>query len=429
MKNFQLITMFVFAGCAVFGIMVFSGAIPIGQSKNDAVKGNLTMWGTIDSQAISQAIEDFNRENQNIVITYVPKSVNTFDMDLLEALASGVGPDLFLLPNDLVYRYNNRIFTIPYASYPVANFKQVFATAGDVFLNSKGVVAFPLLIDPMVMYYNRGMLDSNNIVNPPVYWDELQSITPSLTKKDTDGRIIKSSVAFGQFFNVNNAKDILSAFFMQTGNPITKELANNYISTISANQSEVDLGNMLQFYTDFTNPTSPNYTWNRSLPNSVNAFSAEDVAFYFGYASELNSLINRNPNQNFLSAPIPQFKNINDKTTIARVTGIAVSAFTKNQSAAISAAGQLATGDFSQKVANALFIAPARRDLLTARPTDQYMPIVYNSALFARSWVDPSPRDTDVIFRGMIENTVSGLMTASNAVNDAGSKINLLFNR
>jgi ABC-type glycerol-3-phosphate transport system substrate-binding protein len=429
MKNFQLITMFVFAGCAVFGIMVFSGAIPIGKSKNDAVKGNLTMWGTIDSQVISQAIEDFNRENQNIIITYVPKSVNTFDMDLLEALASGVGPDLFLLPNDLVYRYNNRIFTIPYASYPVANFKQVFATAGDVFLNSKGVVAFPLLIDPMVMYYNRGMLDSNNIINPPIYWDELQSITPSLTKKDTDGRITKSSVAFGQFFNVNNAKDILSAFFMQTGNPITKELANNYISTISVNQSEVDLGNILQFYTDFTNPTSPNYTWNRSLPNSVNAFSAEDVAFYFGFASELNSLINRNPNQNFLSAPIPQFKNINDKTTIARVTGIAVSAFTKNQSASISAAGQLATGDFSQKVANALFIAPARRDLLTARPTDQYMPIVYNSALFARSWVDPSPRDTDVIFRGMIENTVSGLMTASNAVNDAGSKINLLFNR
>ena len=421
--------MVVFVGGAVFGLMVFSGAIPIGEKKDAQLQGSVVMWGTISSQAISGPLDDFNRLDPNISVTYVEKNPNTFDTELLEALASGVGPDLFLLPSDLVYRYNSRIFVIPYASFPLVNFKQTFATAGDVFLNSKGMLAYPLLIDPMVMYYNRSILDSNNIVNPPSFWDELQNMTPSLTRRDTAGRIVKSSVAFGQFFNVTNAKDIVSMFFLQAGNPIVKENAGVYLATISETNSSVNLGNILQFYTDFTNTLSPNYTWNRSLPNSTNAFSAEDSAFYFGYASELNSLINRNPNQNLLSAPVPQFKNTDNKATIAKVTGVAVSAFSKKQNIALSVAGQLATSEFSQKVANNLLIAPARRDLLSVRLPDAFMPNVYASSLFARSWLDPAPRDTDIIYRNMIESTVAGLMSPQNAVNDAGGKINLLFNR
>jgi len=59
-------------------------------------------------------------------------------------------------------------------------------------------------------------------------------------------------------------------------------------------------------------------------------FSAENLAFYFGFASELPTLVNRNPNQNFFVASLPQIKNASFKLTSARVTGIAISAFSKN---------------------------------------------------------------------------------------------------
>jgi len=71
-------------------------------------------------------------------VKYVQKSPETFDRDLLEALASGAGPDMFFLPDNLVFQYTNKIFTIPYGSFPLTTFKNTFAGAGEVFLTSKG---------------------------------------------------------------------------------------------------------------------------------------------------------------------------------------------------------------------------------------------------------------------------------------------------
>ena len=59
------------------------------------------------------------------------------------------------------------------------------------------------------------------------------------------------------------------------------------------------MGSVLKFYTDFADPLKDVYSWNKSFSNSRDAFSAENLVFYLGYASELQSLINKNPNQNF----------------------------------------------------------------------------------------------------------------------------------
>lgn len=431
MKNFQIIILIVFIAAAVFGVLVFSGAIPIGDNKDKTGgQGTVVLWGTISAQAISAPLEDFNRANTNFIVKYAQKDPATFDQDLLEALASGAGPDIFFLPDSLAYHYSSRILPIPYESFPLASFKTAFAGAGDVFLISKGIIAFPLLIDPLVLYYNRSILDANNIVNPPAYWDDLQSLVPALAKKDQDKKIIKSAVALGQFSNVTHAKDIISTLFMQAGNPIIAEKDGAFYTALSGSlSSSPDLGPMLQFYADFANPLSNYYSWNRSLPPSINAFSSEDLAFYFGYASELPSLINRNPNQNFLAAPMPQLKNSNTKMTFSKTTGIAISSFSKNPTAAFTAASLLATGDFPQKLANALYVAPARRDLLAGKPADAYFPIFYASALFARSWLDPSPEDTDDIFQGMVEKVLSNSLSASNAVSDGSSKLGLLLSK
>ncbi len=130
------------------------------------------------------------------------KSPDTFDHDLLEALAAGTGPDMFFISDDLAYKYSNKIFTIPYTSFPINTFKSNYVGAGEVFLTSKGVLAFPLTVDPLMMYYNRSMLDANGIVYPPSYWDEFGNLVPLLTKKDSKGMITKSAVALGQFSNV-----------------------------------------------------------------------------------------------------------------------------------------------------------------------------------------------------------------------------------
>ncbi len=429
MKNFQLITIIVFIALAVFGVLVFSGAIPIGNSNTPGSLGTVVLWGTEKTSAMMPLLEEFNNANPTFVVKYVQKSAESFDQDLLEALADGAGPDMFFLPDSLAFHYANKIFPVPYQSYSLASFKSNFAGAGEVFLTSKGILAFPLSIDPLVMYYNRSILDANGVIYPPAFWDDLAVLVPRLIKKDDSNKIIRSVAALGHFSNVAHAKDILAALFMQAGNGIVTEKDGIFSSSLNTYNQKYNLASILKFYTDFADPNKDVYSWNKSFPNSGDAFSKEDLAFYFGFASELVSLINRNPNQNLAVAPIPQIKNASFKLTGAQVTGIALLSSSKNFNTAFTAASLMATGDFASKFSIALGIAPARRDLLKIKPADAYSPIFYDSALYARSWLDPSSKDTDNIFRNMIDGVLSNNMTVESAISDADSKLELLLTR
>ncbi|OGI65376.1 hypothetical protein A3A95_00790 [Candidatus Nomurabacteria bacterium RIFCSPLOWO2_01_FULL_39_18] len=425
--NFQLIIIIVFVAAAIFGVLVFSGAIPIGDEEREGSLGTVVLWGTIKSSVMAPLLTDFNEANPAFTVKYVEKSEDSFDQDLLEAIASGVGPDIFFLPDNLALHYARRIFIIPYQSFPVASFKNTFVGAGEVFLTSRGILAFPIIVDPLMMYYNRSILDAKGIVYPPTFWDEMSSLVPAITEKNDSNKIIKSAVALGHFSNVAHAKDILATLFMQTGNPIVAEKDGAFNSALGGSGSQQNLASILKFYTDFANPTENVYSWNRSLPESADAFSGEDLAFYFGFASELTALVNRNPNQNFFIAPIPQIRGSNFKLTGARVTGLAISSFSKNFNTAFTAASLMATGDFADKLRVVGGMVPARRDLLANVPADSYSPAFYNSALFARSWLDPDSRGTDDIFRNMIDSVLSNSAGTGQAVSDADSKLNLLL--
>ncbi|PIP69145.1 hypothetical protein CO033_00790 [Candidatus Nomurabacteria bacterium CG_4_9_14_0_2_um_filter_32_10] len=425
--NFQIIILVVFIVAAVLGVFVFSGAIPLGGEKDTDAQGTVVLWGTVKAQIMNSLLEDFNRANSTFIVKYEEKLADTFDNDLLEALAAGVGPDMFFITDDLAFKYNNKIFTIPYTSFSINTFKNSFVSAGEVFLTSKGVMAFPMTVDPLMMYYNRSVLDANSIAYPPVYWDEFINLVPLLTKKDERGMITKSTIAMGQFSNVLNAKNILATLFMQTGNLIVSEKNGSFISVLNSNVGKYDLGSVLKFYTDFADPLKDVYSWNKSFSNSRDTFSKENLVFYFGYASELQSLVNKNPNQNFLVTSFPQIRDSNFKLTGGRVMGIAISSFSKNFNTAFVASSLMANSDFASKFAASLGIAPVRRDLLAVKPTDAYLPIFYNSAFFTKSWLDPSPKDTNDIFRIMVEKVFSNSMTVTAAISDASAKLGLLL--
>ncbi len=430
MKNFQIISLVVFGLFAVFGLLVFSGTIDIGSNNQNTAKGTVTLWGTYDKSSIESLIDDFNARNQTFEVKYSKKDEATFAGDLLEAIASGTGPDMFFLPDDLALQYANKIYTIPYASYPVSSYKNSFAQAGEVFLTSGGILAFPMVIDPLVMYYNRNILDSNNIAYPPNNWEEFTAQATKITKKDADKQIQKSAVGFGQYSNVSGAKDILAMLFMQIGNSIVKEKGSTFGSVLNEKVTNLPApGTVIPFYISFADPSKANYVWNKSFPNSREYFVADNSAFYFGHASEFTALINKNPNLNFGMAEVPQIKNSNLKITQARTTGIAVTSFSKNLNTALTAAGLMATTDFADKFAKAVGGAPARRDLLAGAPTGEISPTVYTSALFSRSWLDPSARDTDNIFRAMIDGAFSNNRSAEDVIEEASGRIELLLRK
>lgn len=427
MKKFQIIFIGIFILLAAIGVLVLSGTIPIGNKNAPGALGEVTLWGSINSETMRPLLTEFNATNPAFILKYVEKGADVFDRDLLEALADGAGPDMILLPDNLAFQYKNRLVTIPFESYPIASFQANFAGAGNVFLTSQGMFAFPITIDPLMMYFNRSILDANGVVYPPASWDELVALVPTLTKKDESNKIVKSAIALGHFANVNNAKDILSALFMQGGSSIVSEQGGRFFSSLAMSNETSTLDDALKFYTDFADPNKSTYSWNRSLPASNDLFSSENEAFYLGFGSELQSLVNKNPNQNFGIAPIPQLKGVDTKITSSRVLGVAVMSSTRNFNTAFTAASLLSSGSFASRLASVTGTAPARRDLLNAQPGDIFSPIIYKSALFARSWIDPSKSGTDTIFKNMIEGIISSTLSLNIAIGDADSKLNFLL--
>jgi ABC-type glycerol-3-phosphate transport system substrate-binding protein len=374
-------------------------------------------------------VEDFNQANPNFTISYSSFDSGTFNQELLEAMAEGKGPDMFLLTDNLAQSYLNRITAISYARYPKATFITNFASAGEIFTTPSGILALPIAIDPLIMYYNRSILNTNGVVYPPVNWNEFADLIPKITKKNDANQIISSAVGLGQFANVTNAKDIIATMFLQTGNPIVERNENRlYQATLNKEEkNQQQLISALDFYTSFSNPLLPNYSWHRGLPKSRDYFTGENLAFYFGYASELPSLMSRNPNLDLQVSEMPQMKNSTFKVTKSRVTGVAISAFARDQAVALAVANLMTGDDFVRDFARATSTAPARRNLLATQLADEYMPNIFKSALYSKSWYDPSPADTDRVFRSMVDDVLSNVATTENVINRANGQIDLLL--
>lgn len=406
---------------AVIAVVVFAkapGAMNSG-SGIPGVGGNVVIWGTFaDQGGVADPINDFNTVYKKIfTVSYAYHDPKNFDRELVEALASGNGPDIVLLPDDLVLRHSDKIELIPYTTFPQRNFQTLFIQAAEIYMRAQGVVALPFAIDPMVMYWNRDLFSNASITEPPKYWDEFLTMAPRLTKRDlktTD--ITQSAISFGEYVNVDNAKDLIALLFLQVGNPIVKlEDGKPKMQLFTTNGNEIvvdqNITSAFRFYMDFSNPLKSIYSWNRARASSRDEFINGNLAVYFGFASDYKPLQQKNPHLNFTVAPMPVPRDTKVSITYARMHGLAVLKSSRNKQTAFYAVQHLLeitpSGDFAAQ----FNLPPVRRDLLTKRPTDAAMSVFFDSAIWSRTWLDPKPEESDNAFKLMVESVSSGRST------------------
>jgi ABC-type glycerol-3-phosphate transport system substrate-binding protein len=425
-SNFQIFILIAFGFFMIVGIMLFATAK---LSPNNGSEGvvPVVMWGTPSSEVINKVIDSILEKDKGIInITYVQKDSRNFEQTLVEAIADGVGPDIVILPQDIVLKNLNKFVVLPYASYPLRTFKDQFIDAGSIYLNDEGVVAIPYIVDPLVMYWNKTYFVNAGIVNPPKQWDEFSKVVTKLTKKDSNFNISLSGTAFGEYQNVLHAKDILSMLFLQAGVPIVaKNTIGNYDSSLIGNygKSESPAEVALTFYTDFANPAKEVYSWNKSLKSSLDSFVSADTAIYFGFASELSGISFKNPNLNFDVAMVPQVLGANKKSVYAKMYGLAVLKTSKNQTSSFNQILTLSSKEGISLLSSIGNLPPVRKDVLASSPQDLYMQIFYNSALISDTWLDPNPNATEVLFKNMIESVIVGKNTASVAISNAENQM------
>ena len=333
------------------------------------------------------------------------------------------------MPDNLINHFKDKITHIHFTSIPADTYNNTYISAANIFAAPDGYVAIPWAADPLIMYYNRDMLQSAGIVNPPKTWQQFTDSVSLLTRKQSDLTLTQSATALGTYSNIAHVKDILALLFLQTGNQYMTYDYSNFDVHFSGSQQESDTAKqVLTFYTDFANPIRALYSWNAGQPLDRDMFTQSSLAYYFGSASELPGIRATNPNLNFEIALPPQSTVTGTLLTTGRMYGFAIPKSAPNQLLSYTAATLLANTDaetsLSGDAAVTLSLIPVRRDVLANNQiSDKYLNFLYKTALVQKSWFDPAPVESDKILGDMIKNINSSLDTVEGSLGQAKSQL------
>lgn len=436
-SNFLQYILLAIAGVAMLIALVMFSVFRAGTGGNSNV-GTVTIWGTLSRDLVEETFKKIRETGFTEVddFIYTPKSPETFEDELLRAIAEGGGPDLVILNEKQILPNKNRLTPIPFDTFPQRTFQDTFLDEANLLVTSKGFLGFPLTIDPLVLYYNKTFLINNGLVRPPETWSEILALAPVMTVKDTSFNISKSTIALGSFDNIAHSKDIMWALMLQAGNPVISRSVNSqntgddYKSVLKE-----DFGSTLppshaavNFFTQFSNPTKTVYSWNRSLPNSQSMFVSGDLAFYIGYASELPTIQKLNPNLAFDITVLPQSQNATRKTTYGQMNILAIPRTSKNIPGAMFIINQFTSPDIQKIISTTFVKSPVRRDLLGLTDvSNPFQSIVYRSAIMSQGILEPDNRNTSAIIKELIDTVVSGQFEISQAITRMDSQMNELI--
>ena len=439
-STFQIILLSSFGAIGVAAVLIF--ALAVGGNSNGSV-GKIVIWGTLDQTTFSTLLrKEADNDPRLAEVSYVQKDPADYEAQLADALASGTGPDIFIMSSDEAVADAGKTYEIPYTSLSASQFGNTFVSAATPYLATNGIVAIPILIDPLILYSNRDVLASAGVAQPPSYWDELPGIASSITQKSDDGSIQKSAIAMGTYKNIDSAKDLLSLLIMQAGGEITaKDTEGHEVAALAqSGNSSTAVQSALRFYTEFADPSQPDYTWSDALPNARQALGSGELAMYVGYASEAPLIMATNPNLNLGVSLIPQIRSMQSVTDNGRVYGLAISRHSTNIAGAQTVVFLLAQAQDEADISVAFGMPAARLDVLKASLPDSQSAaftelgaslsatqIVVESALATKTWIDPDPTQTDPIFQAMIEDTESGASNIPDAIGKANEKLSALL--
>lgn len=428
-SNFQIIVLGVCTALILVGIAVFAS---FGGLLGGSSIGRVVVWGTVDADDMQNLLDYMRQSDKSFQsVSYVEKDPSTYQGELVNAMANGTAPDLFMLDDQSLNSFSDKILTIPYGTVSQSTYLSSFIDEGQLFLTQQGSFALPLMVDPMVMYWNRDLFAAAGEGSAPKYWNDFLSLSPKITSISTNAEVKKSAVALGAWGNIDHAKAILSTLFMQAGDQVVSRASDGSLRVVfgttpsgyPANPAE----SALRFYTEFANPSKTSYSWNKALPKSSSAFESGDLAVYFGLASEYANIANLNPNLHFSVSLMPQIEGNSTRIAYARLTGLSIPKAARNPQGAAVIAQKLSGKDSSAYLSKELALPSARRDVPVNTSSSAAADIFTQSAFISRTWLDPNPAGSDSVFKEMIESVISGKAQPAEAVQNAQQELIRLF--
>ncbi len=416
----------------------------------------LNYWRAWDSPSdFQEIIDSYRSAHPNISVKIRNFRFEEYEQKILEALAEDQGPDIFSLPSSFIPRYANRIAPLPEEitlTYPIKKktlglkeetfiekrttktfspetIKTEFAkaVADEVISKDNKIYGLPLSLDTLAIYYNVALLDNAGIPLPASTWAEIQKQTPLLTKQDKEGHIIQSAISLGGSTNVERSFDILSLLMMQNGaSMMTPGRSTVTFTDIPVGRKEITTPpgeDALRFYTEFSDPSKSVYTWNGTLPNSLDLFVNGKLAYFIGYAYEQPLIRSRAPKLNFKTIPMIQV-DAGNPTNYINYWVETVSKKSTHQDEAWDfiqfAVSSKNVTSYLDKTKN----PPALRKLFDQYKDDLSVGVFTEQILTAENWYrGKNPAASELFFKEMIDSVINGTKDVKKALGDAREKI------
>jgi multiple sugar transport system substrate-binding protein len=431
MKKYYII------GGIVILVLILGGALLLTSNRTPSSsnkKIELTWWKPFEeSDDLQELITAYQKVNKNVTINYVKKDINTYEQELVEALAVGKGPDIFSIHNDWLPKHAEKISPLPESMMSLRTFNETFAEVATTdFVSDGRIYALPMSLDVLALFYNKDILGTAGISMPPTTWPELLEDSQKITTQSQPGSFVRSGVALGTSENINRAVDILSLLMLQNG---TRFYTDDKSAATFDQTQRVENGGVaetfnpgesaLAYYAQFANPAKTAYTWNTRSEYSIDAFTQGKLGMMIGYYYSEDRIRDKAPNLNWGVAPVPQISNTAIKANFANYWGESVSKASSNSVAAWSFINYLTQKDQLKKYYTKHNQPSSRKDILAEQQSDAGLGVFAESALTAKSVYKKDATVFETVFLKMIDDMTMRSYSAREALSNAVQQINL----
>ncbi len=273
----------------------------------------LEYWTVFDDvDVLQKEIAAYRAQRPYITINLRQLRADELYPRLIEALAEDRGPDIISVQNRRLGEFISKLTPMPVSvadtlvtvekttlgtntivtpqTRPMVTLSQldsqyVKAVRDDVVRGGQ-IYGLPLSMDMMAVFYNKDLLDRSGIAEAPKNWEEFQAAAKKITKYDKKtGLISQSGASLGTGKNVPGSDDLLYMLFRQSsvGFVARDGQAIFNLSGQASNQ-------IVDFYTDFANPTRDTYSWSENQGDALDSFLNGKVGFFFGYSYHLPTI-------------------------------------------------------------------------------------------------------------------------------------------
>jgi multiple sugar transport system substrate-binding protein len=313
---------FIFAGIGALFIALVFLALKLMTGSKNTTSGQVTWWGLWEeSSIVTPLIASYESTHPGVKITYVKQSQQDYRERLTNALAKGMGPDIFSFHNSWVPMFRGDLDSLPAGVMNPADFAKTFYPIVSSDLSSgNSIVGIPLGYDALTLYVNEDIFAKAG-KTPPSTWDELRVLAREFTIKNDQGVITQAGIALGRTENVDHWQEILALMMIQNNVDLSNPIGKNAEGALT-------------FFTQFSTVDG---VWDASLPPSTQAFASGKLAMYIAPSWRYFEIKEANPNLKFKTALIPQLPKDNPaQTDITYATywaqGVSVKSFNKTAS-------------------------------------------------------------------------------------------------